>query len=256
MACRALSSAPRKPAFLKSVAMKRDVHYMLRGAVVFCASLSAQLRGGSYQVDTTCKSTVVGRLDVLPLTSKIFANTRNLRIWLPPGYGEASQLTKKYPVLYMLDGQNLFDVCTAVGAIDEWHVDETMTSLIQGHSIKPVIVVGIDSLGEQERMHEYLPYKDIPVFPTMAEPAGKQFPEFLGTEVLPLIEAHYRAEAGPKHTAIGGSSLRGGRSVIHLANAPGSVWARHSGKSGIAGRQRTAFAGHNVPARWSWKRYF
>ncbi len=166
-----------------------------------CIMLSAPMSGKT--AEPICRSTVTGRLDIRLLESRVFGNTRKLRIWLPPNYVE--EVSRRYPVLYLLDGQDLFDACTASDAT-EWHVDEIMTDLLRRHSVEPAIIVGIDSLGEQERMHEYLPYKDVVVYPTMPEPAGKQFPEFLGNEVLPFINMNYRAEYGPKYTSLGGAS--------------------------------------------------
>lgn len=168
-------------------------------------------------VEATCSSTVTGQLDILSLKSRVFGNTRKLRIWLPSGYAE--MVSRRYPVLYLLDGQDLFDACTSSNA-SEWHVDEIMTDLIRRHSVEPAIVVGIDSLGEQQRMHEYLPYKDVVVYPTMPEPAGKQFPEFLGSEVLPFINAHYRVMPGPKNTSLGGASYGGVAVLYTLLSRP------------------------------------
>lgn len=139
------------------------------------------------------------------MKSNVFGNVRNLRIWLPAGYADGAKSGRRYPVLYILDGQDLFDVCTASNGA-EWHVDEIMTGLVQRHSIEPVIVVGIDSLGDAQRMHEDLPYKDVVVYPTMPEPAGRRFPDFLGNEVLPFVDAHYCVQPGPSHTALAGAS--------------------------------------------------
>jgi len=105
----------------------------------------------------SCKHTVTGQLQVFPFDSKVFGNTRMLRVWLPPGYEDAENSTKRYPVLYMFDGQALFDSCTAPGGT-EWQVDETLTRLIRGEDkIDPIIiVVGIDSAGDRF-LNEYLP---------------------------------------------------------------------------------------------------
>ncbi len=173
--------------------------------LLLCACVLFAVPPPAGAAQAACHSTVTGRLDILPLTSRIFGNTRNLRVWLPPGYGDAANAGRKYPVLYMLDGQDLFDRCTASNGV-EWRVDEILTASIQRRSVTPIIVVGIDSLGDQQRMHEYLPWRDTVVFPSMPEPAGNQFPDFLGAEVLPLIAAHYRVESGPQHTALGGAS--------------------------------------------------
>ena len=79
----------------------------------------------AFAQQTPCKSTVVGQLEIVPLTSRIFHNTRSLRIWLPPGFDPGH----KYPVLYILDGASAFDVCAAFDH-EEMHADETLTDLL------------------------------------------------------------------------------------------------------------------------------
>lgn len=76
------------------------------------------------------------------MTSTIFHNTRNLRVWLPAGYGAAENAQRRYPVLYLLDGQNVFDACTAFDHVHEWRVDETLTEGIAAGRVAPVIVSG------------------------------------------------------------------------------------------------------------------
>ena len=117
-----------------------------------CILLHAQTKAGP----EPCHSTVTGKLDILPLTSKVYGNERNLRIWLPPGYSDAENAKVTYPVLYMFDGTWLFDQCTAPGTQGEWKVDETLTELISKHEVEPIIVVGIDS--NSHRDAEYAPY--------------------------------------------------------------------------------------------------
>src|SRR5579875_3380268 len=77
-----------------------------------------------------CKSTVTGTLEVLPLESKVYGGTRSLRVWLPDGYYTQQPSARRYPVLYLFDGQFLFDRCTSQPFSDEWHVDEILTDLI------------------------------------------------------------------------------------------------------------------------------
>ncbi len=82
------------------------------------------------QTPAPCKSTASGDIEIVPLKSTVFSNERNLRIWLPPGYHDAANASKTYPVLYLFDGQALFDRCTAPGQIGEWRVDETLADPI------------------------------------------------------------------------------------------------------------------------------
>ncbi len=116
----------------------------------------------------------------------------------------------------MLDGEKLFDVCTS-SFHHEWQIDETLTKLIAGNEIDPLIVVGIDSPGAR-RGDEYIPYPD-PIF-TAPEPHGKLFPDFLATEVLPLVAREFRVLGDPDHTAIGGSSYGSVAALYTLLHRP------------------------------------
>ena len=77
-----------------------------------------------------CESTVTGTLEAVPLDSKVYANKRFFRAWLPPGYLEQRSATRRYPVLSLFDGQDLFDLCTTRSGQDDWHVDEIVIDLI------------------------------------------------------------------------------------------------------------------------------
>jgi hypothetical protein len=101
---------------------------------------------------------VVGRLDIRPFDSAIFHNKRMLRVWLPPGYDSAEHRTERYPVLYLNDGQDLFDACTSIFNREEWRVDETATELIGSGKVRPLIIIGIDNAGKADRPKEYLPF--------------------------------------------------------------------------------------------------
>jgi predicted alpha/beta superfamily hydrolase len=157
---------------------------------------------------TECKSTVSGDLRIQLLTSRIFDNTRSIRVLLPPGYDAPENRGKRYPVLYLLDGQNLFDACLSEVSHAEWQVDETVYRLIREKAIPEMIVVGIDHAREK-RAYEFLPYRDYVGNPDMEEPAGRKFPDFLATEVLPFVNERYRALTGHGNTGIGGSSYGG-----------------------------------------------
>lgn len=166
-----------------------------------------------------CKSTVNGDLRIRPLTSKIFNNTRSIRVLLPPGYDAAENRNKRYPVLYMLDGQNLFDACLSDVSHAEWQVDETVYRLIREKAIPEMIVVGIDHAGVK-RAYEFLPYRDYAGNPEEQEPAGKKFPDFLATEVLPFVNKEYRTLTGHDNTGIGGSSYGGVATLYALMARP------------------------------------
>ncbi|MBC7720838.1 MAG: alpha/beta hydrolase [Pedobacter sp.] len=131
--------------------------------------------------------------------------TRKIWIYLPKSYGSS---TKTYPVLYMQDGQNLFNEQTAFGS--EWGVDECLDTLQQKLG-KECIVIGIDNGGDK-RMSEYSPY-DYTLKGAFATPdskgEGKQYVDFLVQTLKPFIDAKYRTKKGPDFTFIAGSSMGG-----------------------------------------------
>jgi predicted alpha/beta superfamily hydrolase len=124
---------------------------------------------------------------------------RHRRIWiyLPSSYGTSK---KKYPVLYMNDGQNAFDEATS--AYGEWGVDEALDSLGTQH--KEIIVVAIDN-GDDKRTNEYSPY-DMEKY---GKGEGDQYVDFLVQTLKPYIDKHYRTKKDEKNTFITGSSMGG-----------------------------------------------
>lgn len=156
-------------------------------------------------------------LKIHRLHSVVFDNDRSIRVFLPQGYDDPANADRKYPVLYMQDGQNLFDTATAVWGPYEWQMDETVTALTSKGRIPAMIVVGIDNGGRTERDHEYLPWPADPAAPPPDRaPQGSRYPDFLINEVMPLIARHYRVRTGPENTGLGGSSFG---SVIALYTA-------------------------------------
>jgi predicted alpha/beta superfamily hydrolase len=155
------------------------------------------------------------RLHVFP--SKVFGNSRRLRVWLPPGYEAPENQGRYYPALYLNDGQNLFDPATAFNGI-EWQVDETADRLIRQGSIPPLIVVGIDH-AQSDRMKEFIPYRSVD--PAIPLPQGKHYPAFLMREVMPFVCKRYRIAPGPENSALGGSSLAALISLYTVIARPG-----------------------------------
>jgi predicted alpha/beta superfamily hydrolase len=154
--------------------------------------------------------TVIGWLEIVPFESKIFHQKRLLRVLVPANYFSPFNRSRSYPVLYMQDGQNLFDEVTA--GHGEWHMDETVEHLVGGFKIPPMFVVGIDNAGDK-RSAEYLPYPD-PLnskdnVKEEKDLLGKEYARFVTTEVMPFIEKRYRISRGPLNTGIGGSSYGG-----------------------------------------------
>lgn len=147
-------------------------------------------------------STVVGDVRVLQgVESPQLGNRRDLIVCLPPSYHHTA---RRYPVLYLQDGQNLFDRATSFSG--EWYVDETMQALA-AEGIEAV-VVGIPNAGEQ-RTAEYLP-----------DQRGQHYLEFLTSVVKPIVDASFRTHTGRAHTGLGGSSLGGVISMYGLFARP------------------------------------
>ncbi len=165
---------------------------------------------------------VLGELEIITINSKVFRNIRNLRVWLPANYFAPVNRNKHYPVLYMQDGQNLFDEATAFN--HEWKFDETVEFLTGSMRIGPMIVVGIDNAGGR-RANEYLPYPD-PDNKELGKPDtqdvhGKQYGEFVIHEVMPLIQRKYRVLLGAQNTGLGGSSYGGAVTLYTVLTHPG-----------------------------------
>ncbi len=123
---------------------------------------------------------------------------RQVRLYLPPGYASSG---KRYPVLYMHDGQNLFDRATAYAG--EWQVDETMDALSKAGKLE-LIVVGIDN-GQEKRMTELNPWTN----PEFGAAEGRQYMDFLVKVVKPLIDKRYRTLPDRANTGVMGSSMGG-----------------------------------------------
>ena len=150
------------------------------------------------------RRSVVGDLRFHKLKSEVFGNTRTLRVLVPPGYNRNKLL--KYQVLYLNDGQNLFQIRTAQSSSSEWGVDETVKDLLNSGEMEQIIIVGIDNAGKSERPNEYLPYYDKYLSPPLPDPQGFKYPEFLTEEVIPFVEKLYRVRKGSENRGLGGSS--------------------------------------------------
>ena len=148
-------------------------------------------------------------------------NQRSLRIYLPPGYDAHPQ--QRYPVLYMHDGQNLFDAATAAyGAA--WEIGSTMDRLIADGVVAPAIVVGIDNT--KDRIAEYTPCCD----PQYGGGKLDAYMAFIVDTVKPWADAHLRTLPEREHTAIMGSSL-GGIASVYIAQQRPQVFSMAAGVS-------------------------
>ena len=118
---------------------------------------------------------------------------REIQVWLPVDYSENAE---PYSVIYMHDGQNLFEPGNAFNGTD-WKVDETITRLIAANKIKPCIVVGIPN--SPDRMREL----------NLNTPLGKAYAKFVIDEVMPFIQTKFNVSKNHKDSFIGGSSMGG-----------------------------------------------
>jgi len=125
---------------------------------------------------------------------------RDVIVWLPPNYQQ--NIDKRYPVLYMHDGQNIIDPNTSSFKVD-WSVDEALTRLIKDKKVAPMIVVGMSSTAN--RTAEYSPGV-----------TGEAYMSFVVNNVKPLIDKTYRSKTTREHTLIGGSSMGGIMSLMLL----------------------------------------
>jgi predicted alpha/beta superfamily hydrolase len=160
-----------------------------------------------------------GDLRLHEFRSRIFHNLRFLRVWLPPGYDDPANAGRRYPVLYLNDGQNLFEAATSFNGV-EWQVDETSDRLIRESVVPPMIIVGMDNTG-RNRIREYMPHRSL--HPMMLRVHGTRYPSFLFKEVMPFIARNYRVASGPENTGLGGSSLGALIALYTAAVRPGAI---------------------------------
>jgi enterochelin esterase-like enzyme len=152
------------------------------------------------------------------LRSRFLRNQRDLSVYLPPGYHDQPQ--RRFPVLYMHDGQNLFDGATSFIPGMDWHVGHTADDFILTRAVHPLIIVGIYNIGKS-RIHEYTPTKA----PRLGGGRADLYAKFLVQEVMPFVQREYRVLADARVTGIGGSSL-GGLLSLYLGLKHPQVFGR------------------------------
>ncbi|HWN67002.1 MAG TPA: alpha/beta hydrolase-fold protein, partial [Haliangium sp.] len=150
-------------------------------------------------------TTITG--DVSTITVPGFLDGRRVWVYLPPDYDTDTEA--RYPVLYMFDGQNVFDTATSFSG--EWQVDETLETGIAAGDVRPIIVVAVDNGGAQ-RIAEYTPWAADPYGGGQADTHLQAFTDVL----VPYIDQAYRTIADPGSRAIAGSSL-GGLMSLYVA---------------------------------------
>jgi len=152
-----------------------------------------------------------GTIVDLGIIKSKYADPRRVVVWLPDGY---SAKGPKHAVLYMHDGQNLFDKATA-GYGMEWEIDEHLSKLIAENKVRPTIVVGI--WNTPKRLQEYVPSKAFTSLPADyrgkvkalygGEPLSDGYLKFIVRELRPMIDAKFNVKTDRANTAIMGSSM-------------------------------------------------
>lgn len=152
-----------------------------------------------------------GTIVDLGVVQSKFTDPRKVVVWLPTGYKPDGP---KYAVLYMHDGQNLFDKSTA-GYGMEWGIDETLDRLIRERKVRPTIVVGI--WNTQKRLREYVPSKAFEHLPSRymdrvrglygGDPLSDGYLKFIVDELRPTIDKRFHVKTDRANTAIMGSSM-------------------------------------------------
>lgn len=187
--------------------------------------LLASAAGYAQSREDLRRHTLTGTIKTIPhFESKILGNSRDILVYLPPNY--ESDKANRFPVLYLQDGQNVFDGATSYIPGEEWHADEAAEALIHSKLIEPLIIVAIPNAGAA-RGDEYLPTrwtpdpKKVPLMGGKADLYGRMVVQ----ELMPLINATYRTKTGPKNTAIAGSSL-GAILSLHLGITRSNVFGK------------------------------
>lgn len=147
---------------------------------------------------------IIGEVNYHKNFKSNYLHPRTLIVWLPPSYRKTTR--KRYPVLYMHDGQNIIDPATSFAGVD-WQVDETADQLIRQKKIEEIIVVGI--YNSPDRLKEYAD-----------TPKGRRYMKFLIKEVKPFIDITYRTKPDRNHTAVMGSSMGGLISLYLILKHP------------------------------------
>jgi len=164
---------------------KQTLHYSIENWVGFMETEST----------TTASVEILSDAFEMPNLGK----QRRIWVYLPPNYHESNE---RYPVLYMQDGQNLFDAKTSYSG--EWEVDETLDALFDEKGIK-IIVIGMDNAGE-ERIEEYTPWK---LKGIQSNQKGEAYINFIIQTLKPFVDTNYRTLNDSQNNGIMGSSLGG-----------------------------------------------
>lgn len=202
-----VEATPARQVVLHHVARWADRDEVLQGT---CSPVPAATGAGGAR--RGAGPTHTGTIQVLSgFESPQLGNSRSLFVYLPPGYNDDPK--RRYPVLYMHDGQNLFDAGSAFAGV-EWGLDETAEKLMADGKVRRAIIVGIGNT--PARHTEYSPYDDA----RLGRGAGDRHLQFVVETLKPYIDKNYRTLPGRESTFIGGSSLGGLISLHALLRHP------------------------------------
>lgn len=171
----------------------------------------------------------VGNLERLALAPSAFIEPRPVEVWLPPGYAAKVRAGKRFKVLYMHDGQMLFDASTTWNR-SAWNVHEVLARLMREGKVADTLIVGVFNIDKQ-RYIEYFPQKFLDEMTPEARaaflrdglkgtPQADNYLRFLVEELKPAVDAKYATRTGPPDTVVMGSSMGGLISVYAMSEYP------------------------------------
>ncbi|HET7772946.1 MAG TPA: alpha/beta hydrolase-fold protein [Burkholderiaceae bacterium] len=219
-----LTDSDRLPIPAAPDAQRRD---LLAGGVAALTLALAPV--GAAQAQAGLPKPASGRIERLANFPSTLIDPRHVDVWLPEGYEEAVRAGRRFAVIYMHDGQMLFDASTTWNK-QAWNVDATLSRLMRERRIPDVIVVGVWNNGKF-RHSEYMPQKFLPLLkPEIRErlvreglqgkPQSDAYLRFLVEELKPAIDARFATRTEREHTFLMGSSMGGLISVYGMSEHP------------------------------------
>lgn len=202
---------------------------MWSGIVALFTLICACQSSNEQQADNSETTSQSDSLEAKPQFRQTFEmDNRKIEIWLPPSYFDSQN--QRYPVLYMHDGQNIFDSATAYGG-EEWGIDENLSELIENQEAREAIVVGIWN-AQAARTAQYIPQKMLAKLSLEGEaqkafysklgakPFADDYLKFLVSELKPYIDKEFRTQPDANNTFMMGSSMGGLISIYGLMEYP------------------------------------
>lgn len=197
--------------------------------LLFCAFFSMSLTWAQTSPSAPVPQVESGHIERITSMPSQFVDARHIDVWLPDHFETLKAKGQRFQVIYMHDGQMLFDPNTTWNK-QAWHVDRAIAQLMASGKLAPTLVVGIWNRGPY-RHSEYFPQKFLQYMqaefkqPLIAQalqnkPQSDAYLRFLTQELKPYIDAHYPTLTDPAHTAIMGSSMGGLISIYALSEYP------------------------------------